>query len=152
MKFKHVFLVLLLANLIGCGTYQYSPAEYPLREGLIEALTLTDNVQINNIQDSKEEAIVYSYSGTKLASNYHDITTVMVAQAKKELEKNSTTKNSNGSKSLDLSVDYLISKYKIMHWKSEIRFTVKLGNGKTINSCVFCKIASLVRIGKLFFA
>jgi hypothetical protein len=136
MKYKYLLAVFFSVTVASCGTLAYKPQEYPLRDGLIEPLKVAGDVQINNAQPSKDQAIVYSYGGTKLASNYHDITEVMVEQTKKELNKHTGEKVSGGAKNIDISVNYLLSTYKIMHWNSEIRFTVKLGNGEVVNKTV----------------
>lgn len=136
MKYKYLLGVFFFVIVTGCGTMAYQPQEYPLRDDLIAPLAVTGDVQFNNVQASKEQAIVYSYAGSKLASNYHDITQVMVEQARKELGKHTKTKTPGAAKKIDISVNYLLSIYKIMHWNSEIRFTAKLGNGEVIDKRV----------------
>lgn len=60
----------------------------------------------------------------------------MVKQVKKELKKNGNFHSSPAQKSIQIQVNYLRSKYRCMYWTSELRYTVKLGNGKTLNKQV----------------
>lgn len=135
MKTK-LLLISLVFWLSGCGTHAFKPQEYPLRDGLIPALNLKGNVTINNAQSAKEPVVVYSYAGTKLASNYHEITDVMVVQAAKELKKNSQVTLSPLNKTIDIKVNYLLSTYGVMYWKSQLKYTATLGNGKKIDKIV----------------
>lgn len=132
MKFKILFVVLVFTNLIGCGTSPFVPQEYPLRDGAISDMDVVGAVQINNMQESKAKRVVYSYIGTELISNYHDVTKALVEQSKKELDKNSEFTDSDKSKSINISVSYFESHYVIMHWRSSINFTITLGNGQVI--------------------
>lgn len=121
--------------LTACGTKPYQPQEYPLRDGLIPKLSVNGEVQVANAQPSTSEAIVYSYGGTQLASNYKDITQLMVEQTKKEIAKNG--KLSPGkSKAIDIKVNYLKSTYIAFFWKSEIKYTATLGNSGVIEKTV----------------
>ena len=134
---SNIFVLLIVSVLFGgCGTMQFTPQEYPLRDGLIPPMKVSGNVTIKNSQDSKEAAIIYSYSGSKLASDYNAITQVMVDQATKELKKNGQLISSSKGKSIDLKVTYLLSRYKFMYWKSELKYTAILGNGQKIDKIV----------------
>lgn len=132
-----IFLVAAIAAtcLSGCGTRSYTPTEYPLRDGVIPALTVTGNVGMENAQTDTNQAIVHSY-GTSLASNYKEITQLMVDQAKKELSKNTKIKNDGRSKTIGIQVVYLKSEYQIMWWKSELRYIAILGDSDKIEKTV----------------
>lgn len=143
MKFKILFVVLVFTNLIGCGTSPFVPQEYTLRDGAIEEMEVKGKVQINNVQESKSKKVVYSYIGTELISNYHDITKALVEQSKKELNKNSYFTDSDKPKTIDISVNYFESHYVIMHWRSEIHLKITLGNGQVIDKEVKHGSASL---------
>ena len=136
MKSNLLLLIIVSALLSGCGTMQFTPQEYPLRDGLIPPMKVIGNVSIKNSQDSKEAAIIYSYGGSKLASDYNKITQVMVEQSTKELKKNSQLISSSKLKSIDLKVTYLLSSYKFMYWTSELKYTATLGNGRKIDKTV----------------
>ena len=123
--------VLLLS---ACGTHPYVPTEYELRAGLISSFPASPTT-FNNVQPSKEQYIVYSYGGTKMASNLHDITALMVQQADRELKKNATSKE-GAAKTVDLKVNYLVSTYGIMSWKSKIVYEVALGSGERFEKTV----------------
>ena len=128
--FVAAFCTVLLA---GCGTMGFTPKEYPIRAGLVPALDIHGSAVAVNMQPSKAPFIVYSYSGSKLASNLHDITQVMVDQANEELKKNGHFVG-GANKTIDLKVNSLVSKYtNIFYWKSHIVFEAKLGNGQTID-------------------
>jgi len=144
MNYKLLFSFALVLNLFGCSSV-YVPQEHPLRDGLIAPLTVSGDVQINNSQQSKDKVIVYSYGGSELESNYHDITQALVNQANKELKKNGTIQTSSNNKIIDIRVDYLESKYKFFYWNSEIKFTAKLGNGETLVKTVKHGSGSLVQ-------
>ena len=131
-----IAILVAAAALTGCGTMQFVPTEYPLRAGLIPQLKVSGDVQVANAQPSTTEAIVYSYGGTKLASNYKDITQVMVDQTKKEIAKNSQVSSSGKTKAIDLNVTYLQSTYIAFYWKSEIKFTATLGTSGTVEKTV----------------
>ena len=134
---SNIFVLLIVSVLFGgCGTMQFTPQEYPLRDGLIPPMKVSGNVTIKNSQDSKEAAIIYSYGGSKLASDYNKITQVMVDQSTKELKKNGQLISSSKGKSIDLKVTYLLSTYKFMYWKSELKYTATLGNGKKLDKTV----------------
>ncbi|NVJ66472.1 MAG: hypothetical protein HWE16_08275 [Gammaproteobacteria bacterium] len=132
-KIKILVVIFSVFALQACGTFKFQPQEYPLRDGLIPQMKVVGNVKVSNVQESKEPTIVYSYGGSKLESNYFDITEVMVNQARKELIKNGEIIASPLDKSIDLKVNFLESQYKVFHWKSEIRFTVTLGNGDSFD-------------------
>jgi hypothetical protein len=133
---RFIAILVAAAALTGCGTIQFVPSEYPLRAGLIPKLTVNGDVQVSNAQPSTAEAIVYSYGGTKLASNYKDITQVMVDQTKKEIAKNGQVSPSGKTKAIDLKVTYLQSTYIAFFWKSEIKFTATLGTSGTVEKTV----------------
>ena len=136
MYYKYLGLILLSLNLFGCGTMAYTPQENPLRDGVIDPLSVSGEVQINNNQPSKDKVIVYSYGGSALESNYNDITQVMVEQAGKELKKNGSFQNTANNKTIDISVTHLLSVYKFFYWNSELHFTATLGNGEIIEKIV----------------
>jgi hypothetical protein len=60
----------------------------------------------------------------------------MVEQAGKELKKNGNFQVSSNNKTIDISVNYLLSEYKFFHWKSEIRYIATLGNGEIVEKVV----------------
>ena len=135
MKFQLMFALISMALLAGCGTVPYAPQEYPLRDGLIPALTISGDPVVNNAQDSTSQIIVYSYMGTKLGSNYKDITQLMVEQTKKEIAK--AGKLAPGKpKTIDIKVSYLKSTYIAFFWRSELKYTAVLGGTKTVDKTV----------------
>lgn len=136
MTIRMMISALTLLTLSGCGTMAYTPQEYPLRDGLIPALTVVGDVSVNNVQDATGETIVYSYGGSSLASNYKAITQVMVEQTKKELARNGKVTKPGPAKSIDIKVNYLKSTYVAFFWKSELRYTAALGNAVTLNKTV----------------
>lgn len=135
MKIKLLFVPLAGLILVGCTT-PYQPQEYTLRAGLIPTVKVLGDVKIKNAQPSRETAIVYSYMGSKLSSNYNAITQVMVGQVQRELKKNGSFTPSSADKSISIRVDYLRSKYRAMYWVSKLSYTATLGNGQTLNKQV----------------
>jgi hypothetical protein len=131
-----ILTIIAAICLSGCGTRPYIPTEYTLRDGVIPALTVIGNVNINNTQADTNQVIVHSYGGTSLASNYKEITQLMVDQAKKELSKNTKTKNDGKPKTIGIQVTYLMSEYQFMWWKSELRYIVMLGGSDKIEKIV----------------
>src|SRR5437879_5497900 len=95
-----IVVLALVASLAlqGCGTIAFTPAEYPLRDGLIPQFSVAGQVAITNAQPSKDPVIVYSYMGSELSSNLNAITEVMVQQATKELQKNGKALAGSSSK------------------------------------------------------
>lgn len=133
---KNILVLALAALLAGCGTMQFTPAEYPLRDGLIAPMPVNGPTTITNAQSSTSPVIVYSYSGTRLSSNLNAITAVMVAQAQGELNKAATINTAGAPKTISLRVTSLLSEYVVFSWKSDITFDVMLGDGQTFSMTV----------------
>lgn len=131
-----IIVIIAVICLSGCGTRPYTPTEYALRDGVIPLLNVTGDTSIRNGQSDTKEVLVYEYAGSNLASNYKDITQLMVDQAKKELEKNTQTKNAGKPKTIEIQVTYLKSQYQMMWWKSELRYTAVLGGSEKIEKVV----------------
>jgi hypothetical protein len=131
---RKLFVALFCAALLsGCGTMAFTPKEYPLRAGLVPTLDVHGTVTASNAQPSTDAFIVYSYSGSKLGSNLHDITQVMVQQTNEELQKNGHQVSSGSPKSIAIKVDSLVSRYSnAFYWKSTITFQATLGDGEVI--------------------
>lgn len=91
--------------------------------------------QVSNVQAATDELIVYSYSGTSLASDLHAITEVMVQQTNKEIAK-AAQASAGSPKTIELKVNSLLSTYGIFHWKSNLNFDAKLGNGEVVSMTV----------------
>ena len=132
MRCVSILAVLMLS---GCGTMAFTPTEYPLRSGLIAPMPVVGQVQISNVQPESGQVIVYSYGGTKLSSNLHAITDVMVEQATKELAK-AGHPVAGTPKTIELKVNSLLSKYSVFHWNSHLSFDAKLGNGEVVSMTV----------------
>ena len=120
-----------LVIVAGCGTVDFTPQAYPLRDGVIPPFDYAGEVTITNAQPATDEVLVYNYMGSKLASNLNAITAVMVGQAKWELKKNGKAL-SGTAKTMALEVDSLLSVYQAFFWKSQMHFHVTLGNGEVI--------------------
>jgi hypothetical protein len=135
---RHTWFAVLAAMFLlqGCGTLAYTPTQYPLRDGLIPAFAANGPVSIGNAQPSKDAVIVYSYGGSKLSSDLHAITETMVQQSIGELAKHGKVNPTGPSKTIELKVNSLVSRYIAFYWKSTIDFEVKLGNGKVIRKNV----------------
>lgn len=136
MKFFSIALLIVTAVLTGCTTAPYRPREHPIRKGLVPEFPVAGKVTVKNAQSSRKEAIVCSYMGAQTAGNYREITGVMVNQVIKELRRSGITQPSSAEKSILIRVDYLRSRYRIMHWKSELKYTIKLGNDQTFQKSV----------------
>jgi hypothetical protein len=116
-----------------CGTMPFTPSVYPLRDGLIPSLPVSGAATISNGQPSKDQAIVYSYGGSKLASNLNAITEIMVQQATDELKKHASSTPGSQQKTIELKVNSLESKYTgLFAWKSQLQFEATLGDGTVI--------------------
>lgn len=130
-------LTILAAALFlsGCGTIPFTPAEYPLRAGLIAPMPVKGQTEISNGQSQTGAVIVYSYGGTKLSSDLRSITEVMVQQTNKELSK-AAQPGPGAPKTMELKVNSLLSKYAGFHWNSHLNFDAKLGNGEVVSMTV----------------
>ncbi len=138
-------MILVCALMLqACGTFAYTPTEYPLRSGLIPHLDVTGEVSITNAQSSNAPVFVYSYAGSKMSSNLQAITEVMVQQSTRELLKNGHIGN-GAPKSVKLKVNSLLSEYVVMYWKSKLQFEATLGNGEIINLTVSHASGSLAQ-------
>ena len=130
---RNIAIVVGLAVLSGCGTLDYKPTEYPLRDGLVPSSKVSGPVTVSNAQTATDEFIVYSYMGTKLGSNLKSITDVMAEQTRKEIGKMGAP-GSGAPKTIALKVDSLVSRYMMaMFWKSSIQFTATLGDGQVLS-------------------
>lgn len=133
---KLLFTAACMLMLSACGTIQYQPTEYPLRDGLIAPIDLAGAATIHNAQPSTTPVIVYSYGGSKLSSNLHAISELMTRQATKELAKAAPTPRSGPPKTIELRVDSLLSTYAGFHWNSNLKFEARLGNGQVVTRTV----------------
>jgi hypothetical protein len=140
---KNILILISIFLLQACGTMAYTPTEYTLRKGLIPEMTVNGSASVINAQPSKDEVIVYSYGGSKLASSLNDITALMVKQTDGEISKNFKVSGGATKKTIELKVDSLLSQYVFYSWKSEINFTAKLGDGTVVNKVVNHKSGSL---------
>lgn len=130
---RSALILVVLGLLSGCGTLNFTPVEYPLRDGLIPPFKVAGTVGVSNAQPADGQVIVYSYMGSELASNLKAITEVMVEQTRKEIAKNGTA-GAGGQKSIALKVNSLLSKYgHAMFWRSSIQFQATLGNGQVLD-------------------
>lgn len=132
MRYLLLLAVLLLS---GCGTVKFTPTEYPLRDGLIAPMPVHGEVHVTNAQSQTGPVIVYSYGGSKLSSDLHSITEVMVQQTTKEIAKASIPADGS-AKSIELKVNSLLSKYAGFHWNSHLSFEARLGNGEVVTMTV----------------
>ena len=133
---KRSIPVLSLVLLVACGPVQFVPEQYPIDKGNIAQFDLKGKVQVLNGQPSEEKAVVYSYGGTKLLSTLKALTESMVNQTAKEIQSNARQSQFDKSKTIELKIDSLLSKYFLFHFNSTIKFTVKLGNGKILSKTV----------------
>jgi len=130
---RSALVAVCLAVLSGCGTMDFKPAEYPLRDGLVPPFNVAGTASVSNAQPSDAQFIVYSYGGSQLASNLKAITEVMVEQTRKEIAKNGRA-GAGGQKSIALKVNSLVSKYGMaMFWRSSMQFEATLGNGQVLS-------------------
>jgi len=131
--------LLALASVLllqACGTMEYKPTEYPLRDGLIPPFKVAGDVQVTNGQPSTDAVIVYSYGPAKMSSNLRAITETMVQQTRGEIAKNGRVTGGGKPKTMELKVNSLVSEYGIMVFNSKLQFQAKLGNGQTIDKTV----------------
>ena len=130
------YLLLLAALFLsGCGTMKFTPTEYPLRDGLIAPMPVHGEVHVANAQPQTAPVIVYSYGGSKLSSDLHTITEVMVQQTTKEIAKASIPADGS-AKTIELKVNSLLSEYAVFHWNSHLNFEARLGNGEVVTMTV----------------
>ncbi len=138
MKIKSSTPLLVAAVFLsGCGTMTFIPKEHPLRDGVIPALSISGDVKMSNGQmDAGLVAVYLDGVGGMMASNYREITQLMVDQAVKELIKNTRGKKAGTPKAITLKVTYLRSEEQFMWWKSELRYVATLGDSDKIEKMV----------------
>lgn len=130
---KRLLVILSILLLAGCGTRPFTPTEYPLDAALIQPFNVDGQVTITNAQPSTDPIILSSYAGNSLSSDLHAITSVMTLQAIEELGKHGHVIGKTKTKSIDLKVLSLLSKYNnFFVWNSSIQFEAKLGDGEVI--------------------
>jgi hypothetical protein len=134
---KKLMVLASVVILQACGTTAYTPTENTLQTGDVTAFNVNGKVSITNGQPSKDPVIVYSYGGSKLGTNLHDITEVLARQAQSELEKNGRISGSGGQKTIKVRVTYLMSEYVAFWWKSKIRLEAVLGDGEVREIAAF---------------
>ena len=123
------FLLLALSN--GCAA-TYVPTEWTLRDGVIPAIDVAGTVTFTNAQPSTATVSVYAWMGAGFEGNYRDITELMAKQAAGELKKNGRPRPGK-TKAIALKVTFLQSRYIAFFWRSTIKFTADLGDGKTVS-------------------
>lgn len=133
---KKLIPICAFGLLTACGPVRFTPTEYPIAKEFITQIDLNGVIKVTNGQPSEENATVYSYGGTKLFSTLKILTDSMVQQTIKEIEAHSIQKNNNKTKTIELKVDSLLSKYAFMYWNSTLVFTAKLGNSKTVTKTI----------------
>jgi hypothetical protein len=119
--------------LAGCGAMAFTPAEYPLRDGLIPVFPVAGNVDVSNNQPSKKPTVVYDAGTSSLVTNLNAITEVMTGQTRKELAKAGQRSGAGGAKTIALKVNVLLSTYVMFSTKSHIEFEARLGDGQVLN-------------------
>lgn len=125
----------LFAMLTGCGTVPFDPPVFELAASKIADFPVSGTVTIENAQPSTEPAILHSQSGTRLQSNYHEVTKTMVTQARFELARHGKARQGN-DKQIDLKVTHLESRYIFFYWKGTMTFMVSLGDGQRFEMTV----------------
>jgi len=135
MSVKRIAWLCLPLLLQACATLSFTPAEYPLRDGLIPPMDVAGQVSISNAQTSTDPQIVMSGSGIKYQSDYHSVTEVMVRQTGKELHK-AARPHAGGGKTIALKVSYLRSEYVAFFYNSKISFDATLGDGSVVSLTV----------------
>jgi hypothetical protein len=134
---RHIVLALLCVTaLSACGNRAFKPTEYPLRDGLVPALSLAGSVTVTNAQTATTPVVISSYAGNGLTASLNEITQVMVQQTQKEVVKNGRLTGNDAPKTISLRVDSLQSKYIAFYFKSELAFEATLGNGEVIQQTV----------------
>lgn len=128
-----IALLLGVMFLQACGTRPFTPSVYELRDNVIPPFNVAGEVRIVNAQASTDPAIVYSYAGMKLATNYQTVTATLIEHAERELKKNGRMSGNGAAKTIELKVTSLRSKYIAFFWKSKMAVEVKLGDGKVVN-------------------
>jgi hypothetical protein len=123
--------LLWLALSSGCAA-TYVPSEWTLRDGVIPPIDEAGTVTFTNAQPSKATVSVYSYLGAGFEGNLHEITELMVKQAAGELKKNGRPRRGK-AKTIAVKVTFLQSRYIAFFWRSTIKFTADLGDGKTVS-------------------
>ncbi len=135
MSLKNLAALGCVLLLQACGIKQFTPHEYPLRAGLIAPIEASGPVNVTNAQDSTEQAVVFSYGGNGLQTNYHAVTELMVQQTTKELQKASHIGDGK-PKSMALKVSFLESDYAGFHYRSKIVVQAALGDGSVVDLTV----------------
>ncbi len=135
MSVRRISLLCVPLLLQACATLSFTPAEYPLRDGLIPPMDVAGTVSISNAQTSSDPQIVMSGSGIKYQSDYHKVTEVMVQQANKELHK-AARAHDGSDKSIALKVTYIQSDYVAFYYNSKITFDATLGDGNVVSMTV----------------
>ena len=130
-----LLLLVFVFVLLACSP-RYVPTEHPLDPGDVPPFDLAGTVSVVNAQPSTASVTVTSnWAGGFLVSSdsdLHAVTEVMVQQTTKEIAKNARKLNGESAKTIELAVLDLKSSYVAFFFRSHIRYTAKLGSGKTI--------------------
>lgn len=135
LNLTRALAALLLIAAFPAFAGKYTPEIWPLADGLIPAFDMAGKIEVVNAQPSTDEAPHSNYGGSADAS-YNAITQVMVNQVRGEIAKNGRPLD-GPDKTIEIKVTHLLTKYKIFHWKSSMRFEAKLGNGAVFSKEVF---------------
>ncbi|HEY1029422.1 MAG TPA: hypothetical protein VGE28_17560 [Pseudomonas sp.] len=125
----------LFALLTGCGTVPFDPPVFELAPSKIADFPVSGAVSIENAQPSKEPTILHSQGGTRLQSNYYQVTQTLVTQARFELARHGRLA-AGKDKRIELKVSHLESRYIFFYWKGSMTFTVSLGDGQRFEMSV----------------
>lgn len=123
-------------TLQACGTVAFNPPVHALAAHKIQDFEVTGTVKIDNEQVSDTPVILHSYGGTKLQSNYKEVTNTMVSQANAELERHGKSNNQGAEKRIGLKVTHLHSNYIAFFWKGSMTYTVTLGESESFDLTV----------------
>jgi peptidoglycan hydrolase-like amidase len=134
MRCSATLLPLVFLFALPACSIHYVPKEYPLNEGAVPPIDLAGTVSVANAQPSTASVTVTSNwaGGASFNSDLHAVTEAMVQQTTKEIEKNARKLNGGSAKTIELAVLELKSSYVAFFFRSHIRYTAKLGSGKTI--------------------
>lgn len=118
-----------------CVTIDYVPEEYVLDDGRISQFPVVGTVQVSNLQPNDNKILFFSGT-SKWEGDYKRVTEHLRWQLDKEIQKNGIKQSRAGQKTFGVKVSNLSVAQTPFYFKSEMNFTVHLGNGEVLEKRV----------------
>ncbi len=133
---KKLILAITILTLQACGAIQYKPETYEISAERIQDFPLSGTVTVSNDQPDKTPTAFFDSGAAQFMGTYNEVSEHMAKQLSAEISKHGQVQSSSGQKTISVKITRLHARQHIFHFTSEMNFTVKLGNGETLEKFV----------------